>query len=375
MCPRVSEREGGDVRATSPRPAVSVVVPALNARSSIARCVAALGRQTMPRDRYELIVVDDASTDDTASLAAATGARVVHVEHRRGPGGARNAGIEAARGDIIVFTDADCEPCDTFLDALVRPLLESPSVGGTKGSYLTRQSSLVARFVQLEYEERYRRMRRHEWIDFVDTYAACFRRDDLLRAGGFDTRLRQCQDQELSFRLTAQGIRIRFVEEARTYHLHADRLVGYLRKKYRIAWWKVAVLRRHPQKAVSDSHTPQGLKLEMAAACMTVCGAAAVLLLLLTGHADGGFGSLFRVVVSTTAAAAALFMCLAAPFTVRAFRSDPAVGLITAPTLFLRALALGAGLIAGLLWPSDTTPQGTTDELLIASSSVRPVDR
>jgi cellulose synthase/poly-beta-1,6-N-acetylglucosamine synthase-like glycosyltransferase len=334
-------------------PAVSVVVPAMNAEATIGPCLAALTHQTMPKTRYEVIVVDDASTDRTASIAEGAGARVVRLERRMGPGGARNAGIEAARGDLIVFTDADCEPCHTFLEALVTPLLTDSSLGATKGSYLTRQSSHVAQFVQLEYEERYRRMRRHGWIDFVDTYAACFRRADLVQAGGFDTRLRQCQDQELSFRLAAGGIRIRFVEEARTFHLHADRLSGYVRKKFRIAWWKVAVLRQHPDKVITDSHTPQGLKLEIAAAYMAVSATAGAVLLLAAGglSGSGAVSAMFNTAVTTAGVAAVLFMCLVAPLTGRALRRSVAVGLKTPPMLFMRALALGAGLIAGLLRP------------------------
>ena len=332
-------------------PPISVVVPAFNAARTISRCLAALERQTLGRDRYELLVVDDASTDGTGDIARACGARVVSLDRTSGPGGARNAGIHAARGRIMVFTDADCEPCPDFLELLVRPLLHEPGVGATKGTYLTRQASLVARFVQVEYEERYRRMRRQEWIDFVDTYAACFRREDLLRVGGFDTRLRQCQDQELSFRLAADGVRIRFVEQARTYHLHADRLGSYLRKKYRIAWWKVAVLRRHPQKLISDSHTPQGLKLEMAAAAMTAGVAAAALPASIVLGAAGGPAGLAGWIMLTPLPPALIFLLLASPFTVRALRRDPAVGAVAPGFLFLRGLVLAAGLIVGIVRP------------------------
>jgi cellulose synthase/poly-beta-1,6-N-acetylglucosamine synthase-like glycosyltransferase len=321
-------------------PPISVVVPAKDAERTIERCLAALARQTLGRERYEIIVVDDGSRDRTAVLAAGLGARVVSLARTGGPGAARNAGIEAARGEIVVFTDADCEPEAGFLEALVRPL-DDPETGGTKGSYLTRQRALVARFVQLEYEDRYRRMRGARWIDFVDTYAACFRRADLVRAGGFDVRLRQCQDQELSFRLAAAGVKIRFVEEARTYHLHAERLGSYLRKKYRIAWWKVAVLRRHPRKIASDSHTPQALKLEMPAAVEALGFALAAPALI-------GLGFPAVLALAPLALGAAAFLALAAPFVVRALARDPAVGLAAPAILFLRDIALAAGLFAGL---------------------------
>lgn len=347
-----------------PVASLTVVVPAHRAEQTIARCVEALLRQTLPRGRYEVVVVDDASPDGTADAAEEAGARVVRLGENRGPGGARNAGIEAARGELVAFTDADCEPGEGFLEALVAPLLADPAVGGTKGTYLTRQRALVARFVQLEYESRYARMAGRETIDFVDTYAACFRRRDLVEIGGFDTRLRQCQDQELSFRLAARGVRILFVPEAQTYHLHEETLRGYLAKKRRIAWWKVAVLRRHPKKAVSDSHTPQTLKLEMLAA-LGVAGSALALPVL----AALGAWPLGALALGAFAAA---FAALCAPFTLRALRRDMAVGLAAPAILLLRDLALALGLARGIVRPPQ--PGGAGAQPLLAEAWAAPED-
>lgn len=320
-------------------PFVSVIIPALNAGRVIDRCLSALAHQTLDRARYELLVVDDGSSDDTASRAEALGARVVRLDQTQGPGGARNAGIDAALGELIVFTDADCEPAAGFLEALVAPLGD-PRIGGTKGVYLSRQQEPVARFVQLEYEDRYRHTAMTRWIDFVDTYAACFWKRDLVRVGGFDPMFRQCGDQELSFRLAEAGVKIRFVPEARTFHLHSSRLSAYLRKKFGIGWWKVAVLRRHPGKALRDSHTPQTMKLELAAAAALAGGIVAWGPMSLVG-----LGGLVGIEL---AASLGGFLLLTAPFTARAIWKDWRVGLMAPGLLFLRDLALAAGLITGL---------------------------
>jgi glycosyltransferase involved in cell wall biosynthesis len=79
---------------------ISVVIPALNEEKYIGRCLASLRAQTHPRELYEIIVVDNASTDRTSEIARGLGAQVVH-EPRRGVGWARHRGAREARGEII----------------------------------------------------------------------------------------------------------------------------------------------------------------------------------------------------------------------------------------------------------------------------------
>ncbi|MBK9054778.1 MAG: glycosyltransferase family 2 protein [Chloroflexi bacterium] len=166
----------------------TVVIPAYNAEHTITTCVHALQNQTIPSDQVEIIVVDDASTDNTVACAKAAGARVL-TPGKLGKSGVRNAGAQAAHGDIILFTDSDCEPRPDWLEQMTRPFDDDPDVVGVKGAYLSRQKGLVARFTQVEVEERYDRMRRETQINFIDTYAAAYRRHIFLENGGFDLSL------------------------------------------------------------------------------------------------------------------------------------------------------------------------------------------
>ena len=87
-------------------PRISVVVCSLDGAAHIGRCLAALAAQR--HDAFEVIAVDDGSTDATGSIAVAAGARLVHHETPRGLSAARNAGLREARGAIVAFTDDDC---------------------------------------------------------------------------------------------------------------------------------------------------------------------------------------------------------------------------------------------------------------------------
>ncbi len=157
-----------------------------------------------------------------------------------GPAAARNRGALEAQGAIILFTDDDCVPMPDWLDAMLEPF-QDPEVIGVKGVYRTRQKSVVARFVQIEYEDRYRLMAGLPCIDFIDTYSAAFRRDRFLEMNGYDTSfpVACAEDIELSYRMSARGWKMKFVPGAIVYHTHPDTLWRYLKKKYKFAFWRV----------------------------------------------------------------------------------------------------------------------------------------
>ena len=100
---------------------VSVVIPARDAEAMIGRTVAAVVAQELA-GAFEVVVVDDGSTDATAETARAAGARVVSNGSAVGPADARNAGVAAARAPLIAFTDADCVPAPGWLRAGVEAL-------------------------------------------------------------------------------------------------------------------------------------------------------------------------------------------------------------------------------------------------------------
>ena len=314
----------------------SVIVPAYQAADVVGNCVRALARQTVARACYEIIVVDDGSSDGTGDAARAAGAdRVVRVPHG-GPAAARNAGVEAAQGEVVIFTDADCEPVADWIAKMTEPFAD-PDIAGVKGVYRTRQKAWIARFTQLEYETKYARMAHRERIDFVDTYSAAYRRAIFLTNGGFDVifKTASVEDQEFSFRLARKGYRLVFVPDAVVYHRHNATVDHYWRRKFGIGYWKALLLRWHPERAVKDSHTPQTLKVQIGLLALT--GFALVAALLWSP-------SLWLALLCTL-----LFFVSTGPFLVYIVRHDAPI--VVAAPLFLitRALALGLGLGAGLL--------------------------
>jgi len=317
---------------------ISIVIPTFNSAEVLSNCLESLTNQTVGREKYEIIVVDDGSTDETKDVAAKYLVKYVYQENR-GPAVARNNGVSQAQGKIILFTDADCEPQPNWIEEMIMPMKDDQVVG-VKGAYKTRQKELVARLVQIEYEHKYERMKKFKYIDFVDTYSASYRKEVFLKYEGFDERYPKAsvEDQEFSFRLFHDGHKMVFNPEAAVYHRHSARLMDYLRKKYKIAFWKAFLLKRHPGKVKTDTHTPQSLKIQMLLSLGTVLGCAAPL-----------YSTLYYV--SGFSLVSFLLTCI--PFSLFALKRDVTIALVSPVILFLRSLALSLGLGVGMIKHSN----------------------
>jgi cellulose synthase/poly-beta-1,6-N-acetylglucosamine synthase-like glycosyltransferase len=315
---------------------LSIIIPTFNGAVRIGNCLDALLQQSAGRT-VEILVVNDGSTDNTADVVERySGVRLI-TQGNAGPAAARNRGAVEAQGAIILFTDDDCVPVPDWLDAMLEPF-EDPEVVGAKGVYRTHQKRLIARFVQIEYEDRYRLMADLECIDFIDTYSAAFRRDRFLEMAGYDTSfpVACAEDVELSYRMSARGWKMKFAPAAVVYHTHPDTLSAYLKKKYKFAFWRVLAVRKNPSKAVKDSHTPQLMKLQL------LFGPALLLAV--------AFDLAVRARMPALVLVLAAFFVSTGPFALQAIRRDPVVGLLSPALLAARAWAQVLGVAAGLIF-------------------------
>ena len=212
--------------SSGPRgPALSVVVPVHNGGDQLRRCLRGL-RDSSCAD-YELIVVDDGSTDGSAALAARFGARVLRNEAPLGPAAARNAGAEAAASPLVFFLDADVvvQP-DTLARAKAR-LDGDPALSALFGSYddSPADPGLVSRFRNLLHHFV------HQQGEFVDdaravrtfwTGCGVIRRRAFLDVGGFDPRRYRrptIEDIELGYRLHRAGHKVVLARDVLAKHL------------------------------------------------------------------------------------------------------------------------------------------------------------
>jgi len=316
-------------------PLVSIIVPAFNAAATLGACLDALAAQVGLDERCEVIVVDDGSTDGTAELARRHPAavRLIRQPHQ-GAAAARNRGAAAAEGEILLFTDADCRPRPDWAAAMAGPLLDR-GVAGVKGLFASDQASLVARFVQAEYEEKEAHMLARARVAFADTAAAGYRADVFHAAGGFRTDMRAVEDTELAFRLAAVGHVLVVAPDAIVYHAHPEGAWAYARRKFRYGLWGPRAYLAHPRRLADDSRTPWTMRWQLALAPAWTAALLAAPL-----HPWPRLAA---------AALGLAFLATTLPFLRRSRGHGLGVALVAPALLYVRAMALGLGIAAGLL--------------------------
>jgi GT2 family glycosyltransferase len=215
---------------------------------ALPRLLASLSSQAFSSDAFEVVVVDNASTDDTSRVAAEGGARVVS-ELRASRSLARNAGVAAAWGDRIAFIDAECEADPGWLAALVGCLERSPLVAGPVRLRLPSRPGLLERFDALWRFHQREHVQRDGWAASANLGIT---REAFDAIGGFDGAYRHIgEDVDLCLRAGAAGYPIAFCDDAWVTHPAEGSWDALLRRGYRQGWSMTQHFHRLPG-AVGD---------------------------------------------------------------------------------------------------------------------------
>lgn len=229
-------------------PTVSLVIPVLNGEKVLGRCLESVRALDYPRDRLEVIVADNGSTDRTVEIARSFGVVVV-AQPKRGAAAARNTGIAAARGEWVAMTDADCIVHPVWLKNLVARAVreKSAAVGGriitvcrdavvrdfcAREGVLDQPAAIEGRLLP---------------FPFVITANGLFRREALATVGGFDEEFADAaaEDVELGWRLGERGFALAYAPDALICHRQRERGVDIHAQFYRYGLSEVQLYLKH----------------------------------------------------------------------------------------------------------------------------------
>lgn len=215
-------------------PVVSVIVPVWNGHDVIADCLDALMRQDAPAGSFEVIVVDNGSTDDTPVIVARYPGVTLLSEPKASSYIARNTGLKVARGEAILFTDADCIPVDGWVSAALDALATMPGKG-IYGGCITMYRPQGGEEAAFRFDELFElNQERRTQVNRCVTANWMSYRADLLREGGFDETLKSCGDSEMSGRMHASGAEVVYLPRMEVRHPARSSVAELVRKRRRI---------------------------------------------------------------------------------------------------------------------------------------------
>jgi glycosyltransferase involved in cell wall biosynthesis len=214
---------------------VSVIIPVRNEADKIEQCLKAIFSQSY--SPYEVIVVDGHSTDGTIERAKNFPVKILSEDFGN-RAGACQVGIENAQGEYVAFTDADCVPSTEWLGMLLKEF--NHQIVGVGGGLRSVGDSLWEKSINLAFSTflgsaqslQGRFFENSRFVDSISGSNSIYRKEDILRVGGFRTKLAGAEDLELNQRLLQIG-KLLYTPKALVIHSHSWTLKEFAKKMYR----------------------------------------------------------------------------------------------------------------------------------------------
>ena len=239
-----------DSRLQTSLPTVSVVIPAYNANEVLGECLEAIRRLQYPREKMEVLVIDNNSTDSTSAETRAKGFEPLLCS-RPGASAARNTGIEKAKGEIVAFTDSDVIVEPDWLLRIVEPFRD-PRVGGVGGAIGAYRAVTGSEFHAVASgmldQERQLAGRPPYMLPFAATANAAYRASALQEVKGFDETLGVGEDADLSWRIQWAGYKMVYAPAAKVHHKFRSTRKAYFRQTYEYGKATVDLFKKHHRR-------------------------------------------------------------------------------------------------------------------------------
>ncbi|PZD71781.1 Putative mycofactocin biosynthesis glycosyltransferase MftF [Acaryochloris thomasi RCC1774] len=220
-----------------PQPYVSVIIPVFNDSARLKRCLQVLDGQTYARERYEVIVVDNASEESVVDLLAQFVQAVSAYEGQQGSYAARNRGLSLAKGEIIAFTDSDCVPASDWIESGVTALLQDQdySIVGGRIELFFRNSDQLTPAELYEDLTAFPQKQHIEKSNFSPTANLFTYRRVFDECGVFNQELKSNGDREWCQSVVRQGCSIRYDEKVVVQHPARHSFLQLYRRHLRMA--------------------------------------------------------------------------------------------------------------------------------------------
>lgn len=216
-------------------PLISVIIPVWNSPALLRRCLDALDAQTLSHDSFEIIVIDNGSTDNTADVArAASGVRLLS-ESKPGSYAARNCALRHTRSEYVAFTDADCVPAPDWLEQALAAARRHPDAGVLAGQIDLFEEGEIEAPVFSDYERLFSFPQSHAARGNCATANWMSRRVIFEKLGGFDESVKSGGDRQMALRIRNAGMPLIHVPEMLVRHPVRASRSSLVRKRRRLS--------------------------------------------------------------------------------------------------------------------------------------------
>jgi len=235
---------------------VSVVVPTYNRKEALIQCINSLLMQEYPKDKYEVIVVDDGSKDGTEKeveqIAEENSILKYHKQQNQGPGAARNRGIKKAKGKIILFIDDDCIAEKNWIKEHLKGYTDEKIGGVGGGIQIPKTDSIIEKYGNTLLN--YKKLVGKDGLIRTGpiTCNASYRKKALIAVNGFDEKLRQYEDGDLGIKIAGKGYTFKYLPNAKITHKHRMGLKELIRQHYNYGIGGALLGIKH-----AETHSPQ----------------------------------------------------------------------------------------------------------------------
>jgi len=239
----------------------SVVIPTFNRKSFLKKTLNGFFKQSYPLNRFEVVVVDDGSTDGTEKLPElgihSPAVEYIRQDKHKGPAAARNKGIALAKGTIILLTGDDCVPDAYLIEEHAKAHISYETAAkdiAILGHTSWHPELRITPF--MEFIDRGTQFNYHVLKDgfeapfgYFYTSNISLQRQKLIDVGLFDENFEYAayEDIELGYRLWKTGLKIIYVKNAVTYHIHPTNLQKYIQRQIRVGRSAVTFCKKHPE--------------------------------------------------------------------------------------------------------------------------------
>jgi mycofactocin glycosyltransferase len=249
-------RKGFLIQAGSPKlldtPTVSIIIPVRNRPEELRGCLESLRRLAYPAHKREVIVVDDASDDNTPATVSQFSARLIPLRERKGASRCRNLAASQATGEILAFIDSDCSADPRWLNDLI-PAFRDTTLGALGGIVVPfSEEKALDRYEQvkssLHMGSRYRSSREEGPFFYVPSCNLLVRKAPFIAIGGFREDLHVGEDVDFCWRLRDQGHKVEYRPTGKVYHRHRNELKPFCARRFDYGVSEPLLHHYHPER-------------------------------------------------------------------------------------------------------------------------------